>query len=126
MALGKKLMFLAGFAFLAAFPLHAKADQKADCNNPYQIVKATADTLWRLNTKTGAISACRFVEGVMECASEQTAVVRYKSDYKSYRDEQRQQEKQEREEELAFMERIFEMGMKFIRSFIELEKETAQ
>jgi len=126
MALGKYLMLIAALCLFASLPLQAKAEQKADCDNPYQIVKATADTLWRLNTKTGAIAACRFVDGVMECGSEQTAVVRDKSNYKDYRDEQRLREKQEREEELAFMERVFEMFMKFVRSFIELEKETTQ
>lgn len=117
---------LAIVALLFLLPFPATAEQPPDCESPYQIVKANADTVWRLNRQTGAIAACRFVNGVMECANEQTAVVRDKTDYQSYREEQRQLEKQNREEDLAFIERVFEMAMKFFRSFIELEKESAQ
>lgn len=117
---------LAIMALLLLLPFPAAAEQTSECDNPYQIVKASADTVWRLNRQTGAIAACRFVNGVMECANEQTAVVRDKTDYQTYRDEQRQLEKQNREEELAFIERVFEMAMKFFRSFIQLEKESAQ
>ncbi len=127
MALAKYSIALLALALSILTSAQAGAkSENSDCQSPYQVVKATADTVWRLNTQTGAIAACRFVGGVMECANEQTAVVRDKTDYRTYRDEQRQREMQEREEDLAFMERMFNMAMKFIRSFIELEKETAQ
>jgi len=127
MALGKYSIAVFALVLSVLTPIDARAEaENADCQSPYQIVKATADTVWRLNTQTGAIAACRFVGGVMECANEQTAVVRDKTDYQTYRNEQRQREMQEREEDLAFMERMFNMAMKFIRSFIELEKETTQ
>jgi hypothetical protein len=41
------------------------------CDNAgrYQIATATANNVWRVDTKTGEVSYCGFVEGKVGCAT---------------------------------------------------------
>jgi len=110
--------------FLAAVPLaSASEDGEKEQACGYEIFKATADTVWRLNKATGEVSACKFTDGVMNCGSTDTAVVRPKSDYKEYQEEKRAERREKQEEKLAVFDRMLELFKKLIKTVKELEAE---
>lgn len=92
----------------------------------YQIVKATETTAWRMDTQTGEIVACRFSGTAMICGSTEDAVKRGKTSYQDYKSEKAAERKAAREEDLAFMEKVFELFKGFVSFFMEQERAADQ
>lgn len=125
---------MAGALTLGAVQANAQRGFKDDpsgANGRYQIFKDKKGNIWRLDTRSGNMVACKFVDGTMLCGSEDEAVKRGDTSYQEYQKEQRRKRAQERrdkqlerEQELAFVERVMTMVMDFIRSMAAMERET--
>lgn len=50
------------------------ADKATAAEGPYQIVKSTADRVWRLNTKTGEIAVCTLEDVNLICTNSTEAI----------------------------------------------------
>lgn len=109
---------------LAAFSLCAllKAEALA-ADGDYEIIKATENVAWRLNKKTGEISACRFTGDAMTCASSDSAAIRPKTSLEELRKEQKKERAERQEEEMAMLERLFAYFKMLLASVKEMEQE---
>jgi len=102
-----------GTAFLISF---SKTGALAE-EGVFEIIKATENVAWRLNKKTGEISACRFTGDAMTCASSDTAVVRPKPSVEDLKKEQKKERAEKQDEEMAMLERLFAYFKKLMSSF---------
>ena len=94
----------------------------------YEIIKATADRVWRLNKRTGEIAACA-VEGTqLVCAVAQETTGGKKltpEDMEARRKLAAEADRRRREDEmkkdLAFMDRMIELFREFMKAAAERE-----
>lgn len=108
-------------AFAALVPTFAAAqDSKTD--GVFQIVKATENRVWRLNTQTGEIAVCELTGANMVCTTTSDAASAPKKSYEQIEAkraaEKAAAEKEQadrRERELKFLDRI----LAFIRELIQ-------
>lgn len=111
---------------LCAAPALAQTDAPPAAAGRYQIVKATETAVWRLDTQTGEVVACRFEGAEMVCGSTATAVTGEKTSLKDYKAGKAAERRAEREEELAFFEKVIEIFKKLIAFFIEQDRAAQQ
>lgn len=88
----------------------------------YEIIKTTENVAWRLNKKTGEISACRFTGDTMTCASSEVAVVRPKTSFEDFKKEKKQDRAERQAEDLAMLDRLFAYFKKMLVTVKELEE----
>lgn len=109
--------FILATALLCALPKASPLALEGD----YEIIKATENVAWRLNKKTGEISACRFTGDAMTCASSNTAVIRPKTSLEDLKNEQKRERAERQEEEMAMLERLFAYFKMLISTVKEME-----
>lgn len=134
---------MAARAALVAIPAlavaFAAAPVRADDKSPapaasgdYEIVKATADKVWRLNRRTGEIAVCGMEGARLICAvAQETAGGKPLSaeELEARRKLAAEADKRRREEEtkkdLAFMDRMIELFREFMKAAMERESASA-
>jgi hypothetical protein len=99
----------AGIALSAAAATVGTTAAAEPAAGRYQIVEATPERVWRLDTQTGAIAVCRLDAGALICL---------RSDGREPAEaaaERRTRESVARERQLAFLERMLDMARAMIR-----------
>ena len=81
----------------------------------YQIVEATPQRVWRLDTQTGEMAVCRLNGDRLVCTSSSEAARPQPKDYEALQADQQQREQAEREQQLRFMDRMLAMFRELIR-----------
>lgn len=107
---------------LLAAPALAQSEAPAAAGGRYQIVKATESAVWRLDTQTGEVVACRFEGTEMVCGSTATAITREKTSFKDYKAEKEAERRAQREDDLAFFEKAIDIFKKLVAFFMEQER----
>jgi hypothetical protein len=110
-------LIIAVFLLLVALLAVALLPPAASGEEPpgrFEILRANEDTLWRLDTASGEISACRFAEATLVCGSSEGGQVAPEVQ----RQLQREAERQRRTDELDFAERIFGLFQRFVLQVI--------
>mgnify|MGYP006896933995 CR=1 FL=1 len=108
----------AGIALSAALATVGGAAAAEPATGRYQIVEATPDRVWRLDTRTGVIAVCRVDAAALTCL---------RSDGRGPAEaaaERRTRESVARERQLAFLERMLDMARAMIRHALGPEAET--
>jgi len=119
-------LFALGFAAVAT---SAEADEKT-ASGDFEIVKATADKVWRLNRRTGEIAVCGMEGTRLVCAvAQETAAGKPLSaeELETRRKLAAEAEQRRRDDEmkkdLAFMDRMITLFREFVKAA--MERETA-
>jgi hypothetical protein len=81
----------------------------------YQIVEATAQRVWRLDTHTGEIAVCTLSGDRLVCTASSEAARPDPKDYETLTAEQEAAAKSERKEQLAFLDKMLEMFRELVR-----------
>jgi hypothetical protein len=81
----------------------------------YQIVEATAERVWRLDTQTGEIAVCTLSGDRLVCTASSEAARPAPKDYETLTAEQEAAETSERKEQLAFLDKMLEMFRELVR-----------
>lgn len=113
----------------------ARADEKPIAypgGGDFEIVKATADKVWRLNKRTGEIAVCG-IEGtrlICAVAQESAGGKALSADELDARrklaaDEDKRRREEEMKKDLAFMDRMIELFREFMKAAAEREAAAA-
>ncbi len=115
----------------ASVPFAANAQTSDTQSGVYQIMKATEDKVWRLNTQTGEIAVCTLEGENLFCTTTNEAAV---APQMTYEEREAQQERDataadleradKRERDMAFMDRMMELARSFIRTVMDHEQES--
>ncbi len=106
-----------GTLVISAAPLDNALAEESN----YEIIKATENVAWRLNKKTGEISACRFNGETMTCASSDSAVIRPKTSFEEFKKEKEKERAERRADDMAMFDYFLAYFKKFIKTAKELE-----
>ena len=94
---------------LLALPLangvHAQ-DGSGESGGRYQIVQASPDRVWRLDTRPGVVSVCSLKGDRLVCTASSEAARPPERSYEELQAEERQQAEAEKEETLAILDRL--------------------
>lgn len=112
---------LAGL-LLATAPGALAQDQQSEAQGRYQIVEATPDRVWRLDTVTGEISLCKLQGDRLICTHSSKAAEPPQKDYESLQEEQQAEQQAEAERQLRFLDRMLEMFRELIRYALERQE----
>lgn len=109
------LLFFLVLVGLSSLPSSARAEGEGN----FEIMKATADKIWRLNKTTGEISICTLAGERLQCTSSSEAIRPPKMTYEEHEANNERLAKENRAKDLEFLDRAF----KAIRSLFEASME---
>ncbi len=123
-----KAIFLSLIAVLIVTTANPVAADSKKEKGTYQIVKATENRLWRLNTRTGEISVCLLDGEQLVCTSSANAIEVPKQTYeerlaekKRQTEEQNMRREEQRRKDLAFLDRVIEAVRSLVNASMEKE-----
>ena len=106
-------LLLIGMLGFGILPSPASADEQEVGN--FQIMKATADKVWRLNKNTGEISVCNLDGDRLVCASSTDAIRPPTLTYEERQAEKLRLKEEKKAKDMAFLDRV----LTAIRSLID-------
>lgn len=122
------MAMLTAAVVIIATPLGGKPASAADQadSDVYQIVKATADRVWRLNKRTGEITVCALDGDNLICTTSTDAITPPSKTFEERQAEKRQAEEEaakrredEKAKDLAFLDRALNAIKSLIQAAIE-------
>ena len=100
--------------------------QEASAEDIYQIVEAAPDRVWRLNKRTGEIAVCSLEGDHLICSTSSEAATPPAKSFAELESEKQQkameaqeQRQAEREQDMEFLDKIFELVRAFIAVIME-------
>ncbi len=131
-ALAALVVFPALAVALTAAPALADANSAAAGTGNYEIVKATADKVWRLNRRTGEIAVCGMEGTRLVCAVAQEiaggktlSAEELEARRKLVTEADKRQREDEMKKDLAFMDRMIDLFREFMKAAMERETVSA-
>jgi hypothetical protein len=116
---------------VAAGPMPAEANEKTTTGD-YEIVKATADKVWRLNRRTGEIAVCGMEGSRLVCAVAQEttggkplSAEELETRRKLAAEAEQRRREDEMKKDLAFMDRMIALFREFVKAAMERESASA-
>lgn len=121
-----------GVAF-GALPVRADENSvAATASGDYEIVKATAEKVWRLNRRTGEIAVCGMEGTRLVCAAAQEtaggkplSAAEVEARRKLAAEEEKRRRDDEMKKDLAFMDRMIDLFREFMKAAMERETSSA-
>ena len=122
-----------GFAALAAAtgPIAARAQEGS--NDTYQIIHATPDRVWRLNTRTGEVAVCSLEGGQLVCVpgveapkSQARTYEQIEADKAKAAAEAERQRKEEKAKSLKVLDQMIEAFRQFLQAAIKADEGDSQ
>ncbi|MBM3566921.1 MAG: hypothetical protein FJX42_12505 [Alphaproteobacteria bacterium] len=120
---------------LALAPAALRADDKPvsyPAGGDFEIVKATADKVWRLNKRTGEIAVCGIEGTRLICAGAQETTAgkpvtaeEMEARRKLMAEAEKLRRADEMKKDLAFMDRMIELFREFMKAAMEREAASA-
>ncbi len=100
----------------------------AATENNYEIIRSSADRIWRLNKETGEVSVCTMEGDRLICTTSEDAAVPDKKSYEEIEEEREALEKEraerraeDRERQMSMIDRMLEMFRELIAMGMENE-----
>jgi Ethanolamine utilization protein EutJ (predicted chaperonin) len=116
---------------VAAVATSAEANEKTAAGD-YEIVKATADKVWRLNRRTGEIAVCGMEGTRLVCAVAQEttggrplSAEELETRRKLAAEAEQRRREDEMKKDLAFMDRMIALFREFVKAAMERETASA-
>lgn len=117
------LLALAALTTVAAAGRAEPAEPAVRGEGRYQIVEATPDRVWRLDTRTGEISMCKLAGDRLICTHSSQAAEPPRADYETLQAQREAQEEAEAKRQLRFLDKMLEMFRELVRYALQREGE---